>query len=105
MREVNHDALEVVHPERAHLTRCVLSVGRLVRRSLRIEHRVVDDELRTPFEDLLESLGSAGAIEDVLLRYALPRKVAAPSAEFIAQPIEFLLLRQERLALCDPLFV
>ena len=66
---------------------------------------MVDDELRTTVEQLLEGLRAAGAIEHVLLRHALPRKVATPRAELIAQPGELLLFRQQRFALCDPLLV
>src|SRR5438105_5368673 len=105
MREVHDDAFEVVHPERARGARRVLGVRGPGRDGLRIEHRVVDDELRTPVEELLEGLGAVGAVEDVRLRHAFPWKVAALRAQLIAQAIELLLLRQQHLALCDPLLV
>src|SRR5215467_978049 len=105
MREVNDDALKVVHPERAHRASCVLRVRGLGSRGLRVEHGVVHDELRTTVEQLLEGLRSSGAIEHVRLCDALPRKVATPGAEFIAQPSELLLFCQQYLALCDPLLM
>jgi hypothetical protein len=66
---------------------------------------VVDDELRTTVEQLLEGLGSVGAIEHVRLRDTLPRKVATLYAQLIAEAGELLLFRQQRFALCDPLLV
>src|SRR5262245_31287310 len=94
MVQVNRDAVEVVHPERADEARGIGRPRRVLPRRLRVEHRVIDDELATSLEDLAERLPTVPAIEDVLLVDQLPGQAAPLAAEPIAEACELLLLGQ-----------
>src|SRR4029453_2437671 len=74
-------------------------------RRFRIEHRVVDDQLAPPFEDLAQCLPTILAFEDVVLLDKLPREISALLAELIAKAGELLFLGQVLLSSCEPLVV
>src|SRR5579863_43398 len=94
MLQVNVDAVEVVGPERAALA---------PRLPGRIEHEMVDDELRFSREQVGQGLLAGGPVENVSLLHPLPGQIAPLGAQLIAQPRELLLLDQELFARFDPL--
>src|SRR6266508_1736312 len=90
MVQVGRDAVEVVHPEGTDEARRVGCPWRVLLSGLWIEHRVVDDQLAPPFENLAQRLPTILAVEEVLLLDRLPREVAALVAELIAKAGELL---------------
>src|SRR5438552_15598256 len=87
------------------LTLCVGSPGRVRPRGLGIEHRVVDDELAPPSEDLAERLPTLFALERVLLLDQLPRQFATLFAQLIAKAGKLLFFGQMLLSGRHPLVV
>src|SRR5690348_3814767 len=102
---MNHLAVEVVHPERASLARGVLGPGRVLGRRLGVEHRVVDDQLSSPVEKLIERPSALGPLEHVLLVDQLPRQIPPRLAQLVAELRELLLLGEVPLARLDPCLV
>ena len=69
------------------------------------EHEVVDNELAPAGEQVRKRLGTARALEHVLLLDLLPRQLAPLPAQFVANPAELLFLRQQFFALRDPILI
>src|SRR5258708_6027560 len=82
--EVNTAPIECVGPERA---------GRTPFLPLRIEHKVIDDELAPAFEEFGQRLLPFGPIEDIRLVHLLPPEGAPLLAQLVPKPREFLFLR------------
>src|SRR5262249_14116193 len=90
--QMDADALEIVSPERAALA------GRL---PVRMEHEVVDDELRLAAEELAQLHLAGRPVEDIVLDPD-PGEIAALGAERVARPRERLLVLQMLDALVEP---
>jgi len=84
--EVDAETVEIVRPEGAVLAALV---------PVRGEHEVIDDELAPAVEKLGQSLPALRPVEDVLLVDLFPGQGAPLAAQFVAQPGELLLLREE----------
>src|SRR4026208_1677598 len=93
MVQVDGDAVEVVHPERADVAGGVRRPGRMGSSGVGAEHGVIDDQLAASLEDLAECLPPVLAFEGVWLLDELPGQIAALSVQLGAQPGELLLLR------------
>ena len=74
-------------------------------RRVGVEHRVIDDKLAAPPEEVAECLLPMLPLEGVLLFDELPRQVAPLSAQLVAHPRELLLLCQVPLPRLEPLVV
>src|SRR5437879_6539884 len=72
---------------------------------VRIEHRVIDNQLAASLEDVAERLRPTLALEGVLLFDELPRQIAPLPAQLVTHPAELLLLRQVPLPCREPLVV
>src|SRR5262252_10602730 len=103
--QVDGDPVEVVHPERADIAGGVRRPRRVRPRRLRVEHRVIDDELAAPPEEVAQGLRPVLALKGVLLFHELPRQVAPLPAQLVAHPRELLLLCQVPLPRLEPLLV
>src|SRR5215510_13662030 len=103
--QMDGDPVEVVHPERADVAGRGRRPWRVRPRRFRVEHRVIDDELATPPEEVAQCLRPVLALEDVLLFHELPRQVAPLPAQLVAHPRELLLLCQVPLPRLEPLVV
>ena len=66
------------------------------------EHEVLHQQLAPAFEQVGERAPALGRVEDVVLLDAHPRQRAALAGDLVAQARQFLLARQQRLALGDP---
>src|SRR3981081_3104749 len=69
---------------------------------IRTEHEMLDDELPVSGKELRQALLPVRPLENVLLVDADPGQIASLRAQLIAQPGEFLFLRQVLLARLDP---
>src|SRR5262247_3595963 len=103
--QMDGDPVEVVHPERADVAGRVRRPWRVRPRRFRVEHRVIDDELTAPPEEVAQCLRPVLALEDVLLFHELPRQVAPLPAQLVAHPRELLLLCQVPLPRLEPFVV
>src|SRR5207249_12019215 len=74
-------------------------------RGVRIEHRVIDDQLAASLEEVAERLRPALALEGVLLFDELPGQIAPLPAQLVTHPGDLLLLRQLSLPCPEPLVV
>src|SRR4029450_4547158 len=83
---------------------CVRRPGRLPG-GLGVEHRVIDDQLAAPLEEIAEGLRPVLALEGVGLLDELPGQLAPLPAELGAHPGELLLLRQVLLPRLEPVVV
>src|SRR5262245_29837501 len=70
-----------------------------------MEHRVIDDQLAAPREEVTECLRPVLALEGVGLLDELPGQLAPLPAELVAHVGELLLLRQVLLPCLEPLVV
>jgi hypothetical protein len=93
--QVNNDALEPVRDSRA---------GRTPRRVVGPEHEVVDEELRTPSEEVCQRGAPFIGLESVLLVDPNPRQFLPPPRQFVAAPRELLLRLEQLETRCQPLF-
>src|SRR5437870_9401096 len=94
MREVQVGAVDMIGQERA---------ARALLVPLRTEHEVIDDQMAAPVEEVGERLLAVRPRQHVGLFDLDPGQLAALSAQFIAQPGEFLLLDQVLLSRSEPL--
>src|ERR1019366_8138485 len=90
--EVDGDAVEVVHPERAVWAARVDRPRRVRSRGFGVEHGVVDDQLTPAVEHLAQRLHAALALELVVLLDQLPRELTPLAAQLVAESRELLLL-------------
>jgi hypothetical protein len=74
-------------------------------RRVGVEHRVIDDKLAAPPEEVAECLLPMLPLEGVWLFDELPRQVAPLPAQLVAHPRELLLLCQVPLPRLEPLVV
>src|SRR5258705_2641525 len=74
-------------------------------RGVGVEHRVIDNQLASSFEDVAERLRPVLALEGVLLFDELPGQIAPLPTQLVTHPSELLLLRQVLLACLEPLVV
>src|SRR5215472_15633365 len=105
MVQVDGDAVEVVHPERANVAGRFRRPRRMGPRRVGMEHRVIDDELAASLEEFTECPRPVLALEGVLLFHELPGEIAPLSAKLVAHPGELFLLRQMLLPCREPLVV
>ena len=66
------------------------------------EHEVLHQQLAAAVEQVGERAPALGRVEDVVLVDAHPRQRAALAGDLVAQARQFLLARQQRLALGNP---
>src|SRR2546430_13569277 len=102
---MDNDPVEVVGPERARVARGVLGPGRGRRGGARVEHRVVDDQLAPPLEQLGQGPLRARPLEHVGLRDRFPGEPASLLAHLVPEACELLLPSEERRPSPEPLFV
>ncbi len=93
MRQVHVHAVGVVGHERA---------ARAALLPARPEHEVLHQQLAAALEQVGERARALGRVEDVVLLDAHPGQRAALAGDLVAQAGQFLLARQQRLALGDP---
>src|SRR5215469_13202396 len=87
------EAVEVVGQERATLAAFLPA---------RAEHKVIDDKLASPVEQIGECHFAAGTVENVLLFDSLPWQLAAQPTQLIAQACKFFLLLKKVLSSRGP---
>ena len=95
VREVDGKAVEAVRDRRTGGTaRCVIGP----------EHEVIDEELRTPSEEICERRASLVGLESVLLLDRDPGQLAPPPRKLVAEPGVVLFADEELLACGEPFF-
>jgi hypothetical protein len=80
-----------------------ISAARAARLPARREHEVLHQELAAALEQLGQRAPALGPVEGVALLDAHPRQRAALAGDPVAQVRQLLLVREQRLALSDPL--
>src|SRR5258707_2200402 len=95
VRQVDDEAVEPVRDRRA---------GRTPRRVVGPKHEVVDEELRTPSEEVCQRGAPFVSLESILLVDPDPRQLLPSPRQLVATP-RYLLLRLQQLETrCQPLF-
>src|SRR5882672_8652022 len=92
---MNDEAVEPVRDRRAGCT---------PRRVVRPEHVVIDEELRTPSEEVRQRGAALVGLESIRLVDPNPRQLLPPPRQLVAAPRQLLLLLQQLDPCCKPLF-
>src|SRR5258708_3408880 len=94
--QVDDEAVEPVGDRRAGCT---------PRGVLRPKHEVINEELRTPSEEICQRGPPLVSLESILLVDPNPRQLLPPPRQLIAAPRELLLILQQLDPRCKPLFM
>src|SRR5215467_15476259 len=105
MVKVNCDSVEVVNPPRADLAGGIGRPSSLRCRHDGVEHRVVDNQLAAPVEQVTQCGPAGGSLEGVLLLDQLPGQISSRLSEAVALTGKGLLIDEMPFARRDPLLV